>query len=425
LKTASSLTVSTSTSARNSAPSAQAGGSVPPLRVLYSFPFRIGAERICTTAWHQVNGVAAAGAKVTVLSASFARPFTTTVRARGTLSLGRWRIPYRFIGKNRMCWLHDVRTARWLARHAREIDLVHAWPTAAQHTIRVAHRHGIPVLLERPNAHTRYAYTAVAEESRRLGLILPPGSEHAFDAEVLSREEAEYAAADFLLCPSDFVARTFRDEGYPAAKLLRHRYGYAEGEFYPPAQRAPESEGLVVLYAGICNPRKGLHHALTAWLASGAAERGTFLICGSFLPSYRERISSLLEHPSVHVMGQRRDLADIMRRSDVFVLPTVEEGSALVTYEARACGCVLAVSDASGAVCEHGVNALVHPMRDVEALTQHFTQLDRDRALLERFRTASLATTQDLTWTAAGEKLLATYREALARVSQPASPPSR
>lgn len=360
-----------------------------------------------------------------MLSASFARPFTAAVRARATLSLGRWRIPYRLIGKNRMCALHDRRVARWLARHAGEIDLVHAWPTAARHTIRVAHQHGLPVLLERPNAHTRYAYTAVAEESRRLGMVLPPGSEHAFDAEVLSREEAEYAAADFLLCPSDFVARTFRDEGYPAAKLLRHQYGYAEGQFHPPSPRAVKTDGLVVLYAGICNPRKGLHHALTAWFASGAAERGTFLVCGNFLPSYRERIASLLEHPSVHVLGLRRDLADIMRRSDVFVLPTVEEGSALVTYEARACGCVLAVSDASGAVCEHGVNALVHPMRDVEALTQHFAQLDRDRALLEQLRTASLATTKDLTWTAAGEKLVATYREALVRRSQPISQPSR
>lgn len=314
-----------------------------------------------------------------------------------------------------MCDLHDRRVASWLARHANETDLVHAWPTAARHTIRVAHRHGIPVLLERPNAHTRYAYTAVAEESRRLGLVLPPGSEHAFDAEVLAREEAEYAAADFLLCPSDFVARTFRDEGYPAAKLLRHRYGYAEGEFYPPAPQAPRSEGLVVLYAGICNPRKGLHHALTAWRASGAAERGTFLICGNFLPSYRERIAALLDHPSVQVLGQRRDLAEIMRRSDVFVLPTVEEGSALVTYEARACGCVLAVSDASGAVCEHDVNALVHPMRDVATLTQHFAQLDRDRALLGRLREASLATAKDLTWTAAGARLHDVYQSVLVR----------
>jgi len=32
------------------------------IRVLYSFPHKLGADRICTTAWHQVDGLAAAGA---------------------------------------------------------------------------------------------------------------------------------------------------------------------------------------------------------------------------------------------------------------------------------------------------------------------------------------------------------------------------
>ena len=37
-----------------------------PIRVLYSFPHKLGADRICYTAWQQVNGLAAAGADVLV-----------------------------------------------------------------------------------------------------------------------------------------------------------------------------------------------------------------------------------------------------------------------------------------------------------------------------------------------------------------------
>ena len=36
------------------------------VRVLYSFPLRLGADRICGIAWQQVNGLAAAGAEVLV-----------------------------------------------------------------------------------------------------------------------------------------------------------------------------------------------------------------------------------------------------------------------------------------------------------------------------------------------------------------------
>ena len=44
------------------------------VRVLYSFPLRLGADRICTTAWYQVDGLAAAGAEVLVFPASISRP---------------------------------------------------------------------------------------------------------------------------------------------------------------------------------------------------------------------------------------------------------------------------------------------------------------------------------------------------------------
>ena len=59
----------------------------------------------------------------------------------------------------------------------------------------------------------------------------------------------------------------------------------------------------------------------------------------------------MLAHPSVRVLGQRNDVPELMRQSDIFVLPSIEEGSALVTSEARGSGCVLLVSDAAGAVC--------------------------------------------------------------------------
>ena len=60
-------------------------------------------------------------------------------------------------------------------------------------------------------------------------------------------------------------------------------------------------------------------------------------------------------HPSVEEVGHVADPGALMRGFDVLVLPSLEEGSALVTYEARACGCVLAVSDRSGAACTDGV----------------------------------------------------------------------
>ncbi|TAE75319.1 MAG: glycosyltransferase [Verrucomicrobia bacterium] len=383
-------------------------------RVLYSFPHRIGAGQICHTAWQQVIGLQQAGVEVILATGSVARPLPAGISVRKTLSAGSFRLPVRLLGRLKACALHDWRVARMLPALKGKIDLIHAWPIGALHTIRAAKKLGIPVVLERPNAHTRFAFKVVAEECERLGFRLPPGHEHEFNQTTLAREEAEYAEADALLCPSEFVARSFIELGFAPEKLLRHRYGYDDSKFSPPSVAASPADGLTMIYAGGCAPRKGLHHALRAWLDSGAAERGKFLVAGGFVEGYAELLKDMLEHPSVEVLGHRNDLDVLMRKSDLFVLSTVEEGSALVTYEARASGCVLLVSDASGAVCDHLDNGLIHRAGDVAELTRHIRLLDQDRAMLERLRRASLASTGSLSWTAAGPVLKSAYVTAVA-----------
>lgn len=122
----------------------------------------------------------------------------------------------------------------------------------------------------------------------------------------------------------------------------------------------------------------------------------------------------MLEHSSVKVLGHRNDVPDLMRNSDILILPTIEEGSALVTSDARASGCVLLVSEAAGARCNHMEDGLLHRVGDVEALTQHITLLHEDRALLERLRAASLRVAPEITWTAAGKILFRVYQETIA-----------
>ncbi len=398
------------------------------IRVLYSFPHRIGAGRICYTAWQQVFGLNAAGADVLAHPASVHRALPEEVTVAPTLARGRLRIPYRVVGQLRALMWHDRIVARRLARLRSEVDLVHVWPLGALATLEVAQRLGIPTVLERPNAHTRFAFEVVAEECERLGVTLPPDHEHAFNEIVLAREEREYELADALLCPSEFVVQTFRDRGTPRAKLVRHIYGYDETEFFPEARDA--RGGLTMLYVGVAAVRKGLHFALEAWIRSPASQDGTFLIAGEMLPAYGEALGPALEHPSVHVLGHRTDIPELMRRSDVLVLPSIEEGFGLVCTEAIGSGCVPLVSDACTELCRHGQNALVHAVADVDALEAHITMLHEDPALLARLRAGCLETAPAVTWKAAGVVLRDAYRDVIAasdalRVSRTAASSAR
>lgn len=387
------------------------------VHVLYSFPDGVGRPGIGTTAFHQIREVAARVDAVTLYCTSLHRELPENVDVVRTMSIGTRRVPHRVLGIDRTYRYHDARVARALRRVGGTVDLVHCWPRATVHTSGAARSLGIPSLREVPNTHTGHAFEVVARELVALGLQPVRGHSHTFSREALAREEEEYEVVDALLVPSEYSLRTFLERGIASDKLVLHRYGFDAERFHTRSNgvRPSGERPFTVIFVGRCEPRKGLHHALRAWIDSGAAAHGRFLVCGAFDPGYREVLEPLLAHPSVEVRGFVADPAALMRESDVFVLPSVEEGSALVTYEARASGCVLVVSEAAGARCRHGVDGLVHAPGDVVALTEQLSSLHDDRDRLQRLRAASVAGAGDLSWARAGEELVEIYAAILAR----------
>jgi glycosyltransferase involved in cell wall biosynthesis len=388
------------------------------LRVLYSFPHKLGADRICYTAWQQVNCLVKAGAEVLVFPGVLHRPVPASVEVHPTMAWKKFRVSYKLLGKMRALALHDHIVARKIEKLVGQVDIIHAWPVAALETLKTAAKLGIPTVLERPNAHTRFAFETVKKEFDRLGVNLPPKDEYYYREDVLKKEEAEYEMADFILCPSDFVARTFVDQGVARSKLLRHAFGFDENVFHPSGEPENTRSGLRMLFVGVCAVRKELHFALEAWLNSPASRTGTFLIAGQFLTAYANKLSAMLSHPSVRVLGQRDDVPELMRNSDILILPSIEEGFPLVIAEAIGSGCVPLASDACAEICRHMENGLVHPVGDIEALTRQITMLHEDRTLLGTLRKGCESTAREFTWTAAGVRLLNVYREAISLYRQ-------
>src|SRR3954464_11574375 len=132
------------------------------MRVLYSFPTRLGTTGIGTTAWHQIEGLARAGVDVTAVTASCERRLPDGVELIETLRPAGVRVPFRALGLERTVALHDRRAAALLRRRREAFDVVHGWPLGAEGTLRAARELGVPTFLERPNAYTPFAVEAVA-----------------------------------------------------------------------------------------------------------------------------------------------------------------------------------------------------------------------------------------------------------------------
>lgn len=386
------------------------------LRILYSFPHRVGAPGIGTTALNQVRSLSDLGAHVTLVCTSLDADVPESTKVVETLRIGGKRIPHRAFGSpDRALAYHDWRVSRMIRRSAPgRYEVVHTWPQSALETIRAARSVGCISSREVPNTHTANAYEQAQLEAQITGVGLRKGHSHNPDARRLSLEEREYREADLLLVPSAHVRATFIERKADPARLRLHQYGYDQTRFDAKNRLEWPERPFTALFVGSGEPRKGLHYALAAWKTCNLPPKSRLLIAGGFVPGYRDYVAEQLDIPSVEHLGFVRDVPDLMKRSDVLLLPSVEEGSALVTYEAQASGCIPLVSSAAGALLPPALAGYVHAPRDVETLARQLETLANDDPLRSSLRDAVVDwSIESLSWTSAGHRMIRIFQEAI------------
>lgn len=388
----------------------------PPLHVLYSFPHVLDRPGIAVTALNQIKGVVRAGHRVTLFCAAVGTadlPASVTVHT--TMVFAGRRLPHRALGVQRAYDFHDAQVARWLrSKGGRTVDLVHAWPRGCLRTLAAARAVGIPALRESPNPHTASTLRETARACADAGVPVPPNHSHAFSTVLIGREEREYSLATAVLAPSDYAARMFEAEGYPASRLLRHRYGTDIDAFHGRRTDLPADRPFRAVFAGRGEAPKGLHVALEAWDRARPAH-AELVIAGAVQPAFARRYSRLLASAGIRQPGFVSDMPQLLGTADVLLLPSWTEGSALVVLEAQASGCVPLVTEASGAVGTAGSDYLLHPVGDAEILAKQITGLHADRPYLQRLSRGLEQDRERWSWTRAGQALDACYYTALSR----------
>lgn len=272
----------------------------------------------------------------------------------------------------------------------------------------VQHAGGIFVC-DRGSSHQRFQEQLVLEEYRRWDVDLPVS-----DKRDTVREEHIYEQADAITVPSSFAARSFVAMGVPAAKVHTLPYGVRLDNFLPSGEplESVEQDEFAVLFAGAVGLRKGVPYLLQAFAAL-RHPRKRLRVVGAMQPDLRSVLARLPKE-NVEFLGSlpQTELARLMRRSHVLVLPSIEEGLALVQAQAMACGCPVLCSENTGGedLFTDGVEGFIVPVRDVAALTGRLQQLAEDPGLRARLREAALRRVQRIGgWTeygAAWERLL-------------------
>ena len=107
-------------------------------------------------------------------------------------------------------------------------------------------------------------------------------------------------------------------------------------------------------------------------------------------------------------------LAEIYHRADVFVLPSLHEGSALVTYEALASGVPVIATPNAGSVVRDGVEGFLVPVGEIDPLAERLFDVYRDPERRREMARAARRRAEEFSWPAYGERLAAAVSSALA-----------
>lgn len=246
-----------------------------------------------------------------------------------------------------------------------------------------ARQKGMVTLADHTIAHPAVLAHLVDHEG-----CLPPPGEQGRIAPLWREVLDDLRHADRVMVNSDFVKDTFLHQGWDPDRVEVLYQGLDDSFFdllQPPAEASLEGP-LKLIFAGAFEQRKGADHVAKALEALDDLD-WTLELVGPIDEAMARKHEAFLNNPRVAVVGRvdRRELAARLSAADVFLFPSLAEGSARVVFEALACGCYAVTTKNSGSIVEDGVHgALVQPedpMTTVDALREAAADRGRIREI--------------------------------------------
>ena len=248
---------------------------------------------------------------------------------------------------------------------------VYAYEDGACATFAAASSLGITKIYDLPIAYWRTTQRLLNEESIRL-----PDWRCTFEAEPTypgknERKEFELYQADVVVCPSDFVASSL-PENLPKKDILVAPFGSPQSCTFTEKQSLRQTKGskLRVLFVGSMSQRKGLADLLTAFRLLNRSDI-ELVIAGSPkapLGFYRRHFPEF-----IYEAGRpHHEILNLMKSCDIFCLPSIVEGRALVLQEAMSQGLPIVITPNTGGsdLVVEGETGFIVPIRSPEAIAE-------------------------------------------------------
>ncbi len=350
------------------------------------------------------------------------RPLAATHPLWVVLEHLRYRLP------GTPSWWWPARTlcdfGKWLGRAVEKesLDVLDALDGGGLEAGRIVRKRGGLWVCNRGSAHVLTQKQLLTEEHRHWGIAMPRDY---FPPPVVERCLLEYDEAEAIVVPSHFARRSFVSQGLPERKVFVAPYGVDLSLFKP---QPKEDKRFRILFVGTQSVQKGIGYLLEAvepLVRSGSVE---LWLVGHTRPEAKtilDRYAGLFRNMGPH---PRSRLAWFYSQGSVLVLPSVQEGLALVQAQAMACGVPVISTTNTGAedLFSNGVEGFIVPPRDASALRERIQWMLDNPDTRTEMGAAAMQRVQTLGgWLQYGERCLNLYQFMLRQRSQSVVVPAK
>ncbi|MBF0714232.1 glycosyltransferase [Gemella sp. GH3] len=140
---------------------------------------------------------------------------------------------------------------------------------------------------------------------------------------------------------------------YDRLKIQNIGAGYNDKVFYPPKEQF-EKNNVELIYAGKFDESKGFYELIKAFKQLQDIHNDVTLdLIGNVKDEDKEKIENSIKNIkniSIYNVSNQKELADVMRTKDIFVLPSYFEGLGLIAVEALGSGLRAVTTDIAGLI---------------------------------------------------------------------------
>ncbi|PAC30620.1 glycosyltransferase family 4 protein [Flectobacillus sp. BAB-3569] len=240
---------------------------------------------------------------------------------------------------------------------------------------------GIPVVGYAVNAHPLHQYEILDLEYRKNGIEYKHGE--LFFSDLIQKE---VELCDAIICPSNWVKESYLRYSKKdlTKKIFVINYGLeVEDKISTESEikTLDRTKEIKLLYVGLLTFRKGISYLCEAYeVLLQEGYKASLTLVGSLDDLYAPIISKFLKMKGVtHVPHiENGNMISFMKRYDLFIMPSLEDGFGVVISEALSSHLPVIVTQSCGGadLIQNGINGLIiqqaNSFKIVEAIKQSF-----------------------------------------------------